>query len=778
MLALLTLLTTGPVHAGEVSAARSTLEVWSETYGIERPWDALPEMSDDDRRHRGALAYVLHRLGSGEIPREAVGHLYSDLGSLLTLADPDEVLEYSPEFTDYQTFFEIDIYELWKRLITGADVPAQWGSAFREAYYSQADGVGVTFGVRLPPATDGGGAYPMVVILAGGPNVDPSHEFPFIQVVPSRGGVWGYRSISGYDAMQVIAFMTRHYPVDPDRISLTGLSAGASASMHLASSYPDVFAAVLPMVAMGTDYPLANFRNLPVALHHGTEDWVSSVCNARVQVARMQELGCPVVLTEYPGVGHLVPEPHEPLVSWLLANRRNRSPVSIAHECETPALGRSYWLHIREFVDPHRRASVTASVDTSNGRALVRVQPSNVAALAIDVGTVPGATPTVEIGRDRLTVEAATRRLDCRLHDDRWQVASAADSVDREERPYQAGAAANVYQGEPLLIVFGTGSAQASRRDLVQAAAKSLAAFGGPASYRLRHRFPVVADTALTPEQEANCNLILVGIPRENAIARAILSELPIALENDILVAAERSPLPLENQVLSFLYPHPGQPDRLIYLVAPFLRGEGLARFAAAPQWFLVGSDGFDRVSQADLTVQSLDNLIGRQMQFGRDWKWITTPGGDTPIPDRYADRTGMAISHMEIMKRRSGADFSLWWGPADEGVWGYDFNTLKRYNPDLYTQADFATQHRLYETMIGSVSGRDLEAIWNRWGRNGELLSIPEVQVDELVGHQQYRVHIPMDLYIKLGQRGKALDDPEPGPTVSSEAVMAEIFR
>ena len=129
-------------------------------------------------------------------------------------------------------------------------------------------------------------------------------------------------------------------------------------------------------------------------------------------------------------------------------------------------------------------------------------------------------------------------------------------------------------------------------------------------------------------------------------------------------------------------------------------------------------------------------------------------------------------------MRRESGADLALWWGPADKGMWGYDFNFLRRYNPALYTQADSRTQHRLAETMTGGVSGIEIKEIWNRWGRNRQLLSVPEIQVDAVVNREQYRVHMPMDLYIKLGQRRKALANPSPGPTVSSEEVMAEIFR
>lgn len=77
--------------------------------------------------------------------------------------------------------------------------------------------------------------------------------------------------------------MKQKYPIDPDRISLIGSSAGASGAMHLVSLYPDEFSAMLAMVAGGNDYPIQNFSNLPLAIHHGDVDWTSAICDARVQ---------------------------------------------------------------------------------------------------------------------------------------------------------------------------------------------------------------------------------------------------------------------------------------------------------------------------------------------------------------------------------------------------------------------------------------------------------------------------------------------------------------
>lgn len=294
----------------------------------------------------------------------------------------------------------------------------------------------------------------------------------------------------------------------------------------------------------------------------------------------------------------------------------------------------------------------------------------------------------------------------------------------------------------------------------------------------MRGRFPIVADQNLTDEQQVGCNLILIGKPNENSVTAALWPSLPTALEENILTVADRSPLKLNNQVFGLLHPHPSHPNRLVYILAPFADEAGLTRFARNTQYFLPGSEGFDRVSQPDLVVQDLRYRVARQMQFGKDWHWLKKPGADTPVPPRFADRTNLAVTCMHLMLSKSHADFALWWGPADKGMWGFDFNHLLGFDPTCFTLADFRTQHRITETTLGSVTGAELKEIWTRWGPNQELLSVPKISLDDLDDATDYRLHMPMDLYIKLGQRKKNLGDPKPGPAFAAEELIPFVFK
>ncbi len=118
----------------------------------------------------------------------------------------------------------------------------KWGADFKEMHRDVVTGKSISFSVKTPPKPEIlATKLPLIVALNGGPKVAPSAEFPFIEVRPSGGGIWGYRSLSTVDVMAVIRTMKQKYPIDPDRISLIGSSAGASGAMYLVSLYRDEF---------------------------------------------------------------------------------------------------------------------------------------------------------------------------------------------------------------------------------------------------------------------------------------------------------------------------------------------------------------------------------------------------------------------------------------------------------------------------------------------------------------------------------------------------------
>jgi predicted esterase len=164
----------------------------------------------------------------------------------------------------------------------------------------------------------------------------PLPDVPAIVVSPfARGELMGYDGLGGDDVMRVIADVRRAYDVDPDRITMTGLSMGGGGTWAIGLRHPELFAALAPVCAMA-DFPRtvppadralydlpALDRLSPAALvdgaarmqifmFHGAKDPVVSVEDSRLMAARFKAkgwLGKNVHYTEYPNVDHFAWKP-------------------------------------------------------------------------------------------------------------------------------------------------------------------------------------------------------------------------------------------------------------------------------------------------------------------------------------------------------------------------------------------------------------------------------------------------------------------------------------
>lgn len=170
------------------------------------------------------------------------------------------------------------------------------------------------------------------VKVHGPPKVaEKMDHFPFILVSPQcPGGEW-------WDRQTLVALLdevTRKYRVDTNRVYLTGLSMGGFASWDLALTYPERFAAVVPICGGGTPTPIVAFegkkkeamKSLPIRVFHGDKDPAVDVSESQRMVAFLKKYGCKdIELTVYPGVGHdswtqTYSDPK--LYDWFLSHKR------------------------------------------------------------------------------------------------------------------------------------------------------------------------------------------------------------------------------------------------------------------------------------------------------------------------------------------------------------------------------------------------------------------------------------------------------------------------
>jgi predicted esterase len=164
----------------------------------------------------------------------------------------------------------------------------------------------------------------------------PLPDVPAIVVSPfGRGELMGYDGLGGDDVMRVIADVRRAYDVDPDRITLTGLSMGGGGAWAIGLRHPELFAALAPVCGVAEFtrmvpeaeralYDLPALQRLsPAALadraarmqvfiFHGALDPTVPVTDSRHMVDRFKALGYlgkNVHYTEYPTVDHFAWKP-------------------------------------------------------------------------------------------------------------------------------------------------------------------------------------------------------------------------------------------------------------------------------------------------------------------------------------------------------------------------------------------------------------------------------------------------------------------------------------
>ncbi len=196
--------------------------------------------------------------------------------------------------------------------------------------------------VHLPPGagTDKAKRWPAILFLHGagergddlklveihGPPkiVRTRRDFPFIVISPQcpRGTWWSIPHLN-----DLIGEVMAKYPIDPDRLYLTGLSMGGFGSWMLACEYPDRFAAVVPICGGGDPLDVERIKDVPVWVVHGGRDPVVPVREAKEMVAALRRIGGRVRFTVYPEAGHdswtaTYDDPR--LYGWLLEQARGK----------------------------------------------------------------------------------------------------------------------------------------------------------------------------------------------------------------------------------------------------------------------------------------------------------------------------------------------------------------------------------------------------------------------------------------------------------------------
>ena len=185
-------------------------------------------------------------------------------------------------------------------------------------------GLGNIFGTRVWALPENQKEFPCYVVVPQtdrgwvryGPPAAADSESP---VIPGLGD--GARV-----AFELIDELAKEFPIEKQRIYLTGQSMGGSGAWHMIAQRPKFFAAAviccgsvaLDSAAAAVSTPLWNF--------HGDADDTVPVKLSRDRIAALRKAGGHPLSTEYAGVGHNVwqwayTEPS--VVRWMFSKRRS-----------------------------------------------------------------------------------------------------------------------------------------------------------------------------------------------------------------------------------------------------------------------------------------------------------------------------------------------------------------------------------------------------------------------------------------------------------------------
>ena len=124
----------------------------------------------------------------------------------------------------------------------------------------------------------------------------------------------------------LIQDVANRWPVDMNRIYVTGQSMGGAGSWYLAIKHPNLFAAVIPICGFASPCYADSLAHVPVWAFHGEVDSGIPARFSRDMVAAITAAGGSPRYTEFEGIGHacmpLVFDDPE-VLRWLFAQRRN-----------------------------------------------------------------------------------------------------------------------------------------------------------------------------------------------------------------------------------------------------------------------------------------------------------------------------------------------------------------------------------------------------------------------------------------------------------------------
>jgi hypothetical protein len=343
----------------------------------------------------------------------------------------------------------------------------------------------------------------------------------------------GYQGIGEKDVYDVLADVTRRFPIDEDRVYLTGLSMGGGGALWLGLTRPDLWAAIAPVCAAvpaGAEDLAPNALNIPVHLFHGDQDDAVPVEFSRQWHKRFLDLGVKAEYVEYPGVHHNswdLAYKNAAIFAWFAKFHRVRYPERVRFVSAAYKYDSAYWVKL-DALTPGTAASIDARFAAPNR---IEVSTANLDGFTLKLSGHPkfSRTAPVAVIVDGTAIQTKARDvLSFTKRNAHWILASF-DALPADKHRGAEGPVAETIAARHI-YVYGTAGSPApdelrARREMAQQAANWEGIAG-----RLGVSFQVKADKDVEESDLAETNLVLFGTKETNSVVARLAPKFPVEL--------------------------------------------------------------------------------------------------------------------------------------------------------------------------------------------------------------------------------------------------------
>jgi poly(3-hydroxybutyrate) depolymerase len=213
---------------------------------------------------------------------------------------------------------------------------------------------------------------------------------------------WAYENPRSFP-LEAIRVARSLYPIDTDRILLSGMSMGGYGTWNIGLRRPDIFAGLAPLAGEISRFSVTsdqdaiskalceNARNTPILSIHGDADSIVPYKPDKEACDYINSIGGKAELRTLPGINHDLQGVHQGrtengdyLCKWLVQQHRTSSPLAVTYVDVADRLDGAYWLRVATRESGVKYPRLQGTIDRAKNRISVEATGVELARIYID----------------------------------------------------------------------------------------------------------------------------------------------------------------------------------------------------------------------------------------------------------------------------------------------------------------------------------------------------------------------------------------------------------